>query len=199
MGKSIKKNEYTPWKGDRKIAIVLGLIVAILMALAFVLWKNGSYSESFLTLLAAALVAPFFTRRHQRYKARQFGQEFEKEHRERAVKLLEKSGFECSANQLIRGVGDVDLLVKNDGKPLPVEIKSYQRWGQWFFFMDARSRKAIQQAERQRQALRANWAIVWLPQGRASWIQRLLMFRRGNVEVVIGSEARLLKSIRKLF
>lgn len=136
----------------------------------------------------------------RRGRARQFGKHFESRCLRDAEAVLGESGFRFQMGRLVRGIGDIDLVVTNlSGRRVTVEIKSFVYWRQFGPFMGERERKALHQAAAQREAIDADRAVVWLPQGRATLFQ-LLVGWIGNrdVTVVFGGPRKLAHWIGRL-
>lgn len=116
----------------------------------------------------------------------------------RAVQWLSAHGLVVEAGRRVRGLGDVDLLVWSGECLATVEIKSFQRWRQARGDR-RRERLAIAQCLRQREALAADAALLWLPDARPSLWQRLwgYSFAGQGVALVRGDERRLLRALRR--
>lgn len=190
--------KFEPWKRDRQLglklaALGLGLGVG---AAAFAL--NGSLGVALGFGAAALALAGAGISRLKRAANREFGKVFEQAWTERALTALSAHGIHAQANIMARGIGDIDLVVHVEGGRIPVEIKSFRKWNQFFFFKGEREGRALKQSDKQRQALDAVHSVVWVPQGRPTLLQRLFGAGSGNVVVIFGSERALLKGIRRL-
>jgi hypothetical protein len=93
-------------------------------------------------------------------------------------------------------IGDIDLLVRYAGKSATIEIKAYRYWrSRW---MDrGRQKSARTQALRQRSAVRADVAVVWLPHAWPTWLTRVLnaILPERNPIVVMGNAHRLCRVV----
>jgi len=130
---------------------------------------------------------------------REFGKTFEKAMTPKAVSLLEKKGFMVDQNVIRRGVGDIDLIIRFvRNKPVPIEIKSFRKWNQFFFLKGDRERKALAQSAHQQRALRTHVSIIWLPQGKPTFLQAMFGTGSASVQVVFGNEHALVRAVEHI-
>lgn len=190
--------KFEPWRRQRKAgmgALAIGLALA---AAAFVAFKSGGTGFGLGLAAASALFFGAGSSSLNKAQARAFGQTFEAEHLELAVRRLSGLGLHCRTNVMRAGCGDIDLVVKTEGATIPVEIKSYRKWRQPFFiFHGARERRAIAQARKQMNALKTDAGIIWLPQGSPSLLQRIFGAGAGPVRVVFGGDQRLASELKR--
>ena len=89
----------------------------------------------------------------------------------------------------LESLGNIDLLVRfANGQICPIEIKS---WRNTRFRL--RFDKALRQVQRQREALRAQNGVLWLPEAKVPNAGT-----RGDIVVVQGDERFLIECLRKL-
>lgn len=189
--------KFEPWKQDRLRGIKLAAY-SVASAVAAGGFAMKGFHGTALVLCALALV--FGGAGASRFKSasnRAFGKVFEEEFVERGMAALSRNGFQALNNVVVRGIGDIDLVVYRRGIAIPVEVKSFRKWNQFFVFKGEREKKALVQSERQRRALKAKCGILWVPQGRPTLLQRLFGAGSGNVSVVFGEELALVRSIRR--
>lgn len=186
------RRPFRPWRRD----LVLCGLCAVVALIA--LWHGftiGSH-EALVVAAVVALVLAWGARRlWRRAGSRQFGVQLEHGALARIGPLLDSQGLRWRKNLPVAGLGDVDLVVYTRRGPVVVEIKSFRRWRQFLFFAGARERAALAQAARGRKALKAHRGLVWLPQGRATWLQRTFGAGGRGVRVVFGSGQCLLHSL----
>lgn len=187
--------DFAPWKADRGKARRWRLFSGVLMVAAALF---AAYGKVVPTICCAVLVPVFwgFSEHLQdRARRREFGKDFEGVFIARAARLMADRGIPCSANVLIEGLGDVDMVAVAGGEKTTIEIKSFRYWEQFAFLLGGRERKAVRQARAQKDALDAKRAVVWLPQGRASVWQRIFGSRYRGVQVVFGDEKALVRAV----
>jgi len=189
---------FAPWKKDRARGV--RLFLASLFTGLFAIWlaTNQYFLPSVVFALCALILIGFSISSLKRARIREFGKSFEQEFIERALAELEKNGFKTRANVFVYGIGDVDLVVTGQRSFVVVEIKSFRRWSSFMIFTGAREQRALAQVERQRRALRAKHGLIWLPQGKPTFFQKLFGTASGNINVVFGDERDLAKTIRKI-
>lgn len=186
------RRPFRPWRRDQALASAC-LVVALVA-----LWGGmaDGRPDALLAAGAAALLLAWIAwRAWQRAGARRFGVALERAAITRLAPLLDGQGLRWRANVRVHGLGDVDLLVHAAAGPVVVEVKSFRRWRQVLVFAGARERAAMAQARRARKALKASRALVWLPQGRPSWIHRYFRPGRRGVRVVFGPGRALLEAL----
>lgn len=189
------QGKFEPWKKGRKTGLklaVLGLISAMAAA-AFAVsgYQLAAIGFAVATVVLAKVGMDIF----RRAANRKFGKEFEEDAIWRASHELIDHGFTPKPNVMVRGVGDIDLIVYRDGKRVPVEIKSFRKWNQFLVFNGEREKRALIQADRQRRAIQSSCGIVWLPQGKPTLLQILFGVGNRNVIVVFGNERKLLSAL----
>lgn len=189
---------FAPWVAQRRSGYLLmagGLIVGVLTCWSYLVGKSLWWLSGLITL--AFLYAGKIQLRKARSRA--FGQSFEAKVTPRAVALLQNMGYSVKTGQRFQ-YGDIDLVVTNGNTVVTVEVKSFIQWHQFFFFKGDRERKALTQVQRQRIAMHAVRAILWLPQGRPTLIQRLWSASRGSsgITIVFGHERKLARAIRNM-
>jgi len=189
---------FAPWRQEFRYA-------AVLAGLAVVAAWQGLSSGRLATVAAGLVLSVAFTI-GARYawasgRRRWYGKHVE----EWAVaELIAQLGrwrkIRCDAGVLVPGHGDADLLVTGKkGARCLVEVKSYNRWYQGFWSMGARERRSIAQALDLAQALGCDEAVVWLPRGRPTGIQRIGLGRgKGGVKVMFGNPAGFAYKIKRL-
>src|SRR5690606_28012666 len=129
-------------------------------------------------------------RRHGQRVERQAGPSLQRELREHSMK--------SRTNVLMRGVGDIDVVHdQSDGQSVPIEIKSFVLWKQWWIFPGRREREAYRQVQGQIEALRAPRGYIWLPNGKPTLLQRVIAPRRGAVRVLFGSPSRVARALKR--
>lgn len=181
---------FAPWKKDRQAAVGKYFLAAIFALLA----AGAVYASLWLVAAAMAIAAALFSgsgnRLLRRAKVREYGKEIEVIAQNTAAPYLIKKGIPVRRNVLTRSCGDIDLVADLGKKSIPIEIKSFNKWNQ-FIFAGKREGKAYAQVERQIDALRAPFGVIWLPNGKPSLLQRIFSPRKGRVLVVLGSMASL--------
>lgn len=196
----MRQRNFEPWKADQRKSRA-----AFLIALALAgggAWMFFAYHQTqigggvmifvmFFLILGARLA--------KQAKARQYGKTVEEKFTPMAVATLRRAGLEVQTNMMARGLGDIDLVVRTEQGSVPIEIKSFYRWGQLripllpaTFWAGDRERKALHQAEAQRQHVQGRNAIIWLPNGSKTWLQGIFGVGSRRVTVVFGHSARLL-------
>lgn len=189
---------FEPWKADRvsgaKLTSYGGLsaIVAAGLSINGYLWASIGFA------LAALILAQSGFSRFQRARNREFGKAFEEEFIERASRELIEHRLTPRSNVMVRGIGDIDLVVCSPKTIITVEVKSFRKWNGFLVFNGDREKRAMIQADRQRRALMAEHGIVWLPQGRPTLLQRLFGVGSGNVSVVFGNERALVRAVKRI-
>lgn len=198
-----KTRPFEPWKRDFSAArsmLVIGAGSCIGAVGAYMFTGPSPVS---LGLLGIGLILiPAALARRQRGLARQHGKQVENRLTPIAAAELTRAGMRVETNVMIRGLGDIDLVVHTTQGPVPVEIKSFRRWRQLrlpflpaTFLAGDRERKALRQSEQQRRAIRARKGLIWLPNGRISPLQSWLGTGSRTNEVVFGGTRRLLYSL----
>ena len=184
---------FSPWRENYRVAGIAGLI-AIAAATLAVMKMVPPFVGFGLAIVAAGVAL----RSMQRGQSREFGKRFEEMHLARAVPLLQKAGVVCIPNYGMRSGADIDLVVEYEGKKITVEIKSFIKWNAFLFFWPGeREKNAIRQANRQMTSINATAAIIWLPQGRPSFLQSLFKhYRESNVRLVFGGARMLERAIK---
>lgn len=129
-------------------------------------------------------------------RSRWYGQDVEKWAVGRIGKILDRRGQEWRSGMLVRGLGDVDLWVRGRRGTSVVEIKAFRVWRQSVFQLGSREARALEQAQRQLQAVGADRAYVWLPRGRPTLTQRIFGAGKGQVRVLFGSPAAVARKVR---
>lgn len=126
-----------------------------------------------------------------RFKARRWGRTVESEALPDAVSYLKRKGLKATSNWRHPQVGDIDIVVMTNKGAVPVEIKSFRKWGSFLLWPGKRERKALQQVQNQMRVLRAEKGLIWLPHAKPSLLQALLRPRKGGVTVVFGAASEL--------
>lgn len=190
--------KFEPWKVDRSRAMRSAILGASSMGggVVFALNGNNQLAVAFGAVGLVLLGKSSFLLR--RAKNREFGKRLEERFAPRAAQALTEQGIQVRTNVMIRGIGDIDLVAHVEGRPVPVEIKSFQRWSQFLFFMGERERKTVSQVRRQKQAIDAPHAIIWLPQGRPTLLQLLFGVGSRSIRVVFGNEKALLRALDRM-
>lgn len=190
--------KFEPWKKDRLIGIKLaaGGLVAGVVSAGFAM-MDGYEAAAVFGVIAFALTSVGASRL-KRAANREFGKAFEEKFVERAVREMDRLGIQSKANLMVRGIGDIDLVAYPGDAPVPVEVKSFIRWNQFLVFKGEREARALRQSDRQRDALKAERGIVWVPQGRPTLLQRFFGAGSGKVIVIFGDERALLNGIMRL-
>ena len=192
-GHDIAHKPFTPWKGDqRRAALLLFCAPPILALSAYLVPDIRLYAAA-----AAALSLLLGWRIRSRVQARQHGQEIEATFSSRAIPELEKAGFTVESGHLTR-YGDIDLIVRRAGWCATIEIKSFRFW-RGRLRDQARQRKARVPARRQKEALGADLAVIWLPKGWPTWLTRVMnwLLPERNPIVVMGTARWLAKEIAR--
>lgn len=192
-GHDIAHKPFTPWKGDQlRAALLLFCAPPILALSAYLVPDIRLYAAA-----AAALSLLLGWRIRSRVQARQHGQEIEATFSSRAIPELEKAGFTVESGHLTR-YGDIDLIVRRAGWCATIEIKSFRFW-RGRLRDQARQRKARVQARRQKEALGADLAVIWLPKGWPTWLTRVMnwLLPERNPIVVMGTARWLAKEIAR--
>lgn len=192
------QRKFEPWKRERMFGIKLaacGFISAVVAA-GFAL-KGFHWPAMGFALLTLVLTKSGVSRLRSAAN-REFGKRFEEVFIERASQELHDYGFTPMSNVMARGIGDIDLVVRKGEVQIPVEIKSFRKWNQFFIFKGDREKRALIQADRQRRAIKAGVGIVWVPQGRPTFLQRIFGAGSSNVSVVFGGERVLVRAVRRL-
>lgn len=140
--------------------------------------------------VAAALV--HIARRQWRQAgSRVYGVRVEQHMTRDAIRLAGRYGLIAKPNYVLRGAGDIDLLLSRDGRRVAVEIKSFHQWSAHA----ARCLGAKAQACRNAGRIGAG-ACLWLPVAkRRFW--RSNSFRDGDILVVLGKTRTLLRAVDK--
>jgi len=190
MGAIPRKNKkpFAPWKTEFRIAAVYWILGAAWFAAAL-LW---CVRDPTLTSQAAAeaAVLPVFVGllRSESARRRKFGGQVEKKW---AAKLRAAVPRDWAVALEVEGgpIGNLDAVIRfANGRNCPVEIKSWRssRYRRRF-------NAALRQGLRQRDALLAQHAVLWLPEAKI----RNAGYQRGIV-VVQGDERFLIECLRKL-
>lgn len=185
---------FTPWKGDQlRAALLLFFAPSILALSAYLVPEFRLYAAA-----AAALSLLLGWRIRSRVQARQHGQEIEATFSSRAIPELEKAGFYVESGRMTR-FGDVDLIVRRAEWCATIEIKSYRYW-RGRLRDRGRQQKARAQARRQRSAIGADIAVIWLPKAWPNWLTRLLNWLKPERDpvIVMGSARWLAKSLARI-
>lgn len=195
MEANMKKFE--PWKRQKRKALI-GFVVALgTFALGFSMLQTHA-DEPWVPIAVMVVGAVIMARSASLLKSaqsREFGKVFEEEQIRNAKAYLNKNGIETKKNYMMRYGGDIDLVAFVGDTRVPVEVKSFRVWRQFWIFAGQREQKAMAQSERQRKAIGAPAGIIWLPQGRASF--PFFNGKRG-VKVVFGNERTLTRTIKRL-
>lgn len=192
---------FAPWIKDQRQAMLSGTVGAGLLGMAALPFIQPQLPPAWIIGfgLAGVVAVAHSARLFRRSKSRAFGKFLESRYIPRAIGELSRHGLHAKANVMVNGLGDVDMVVMgNSYQAVVVEIKSFRRWGQFFFIPGKRERQAIQQVRRQQAALRAYQAVIWLPQGQPTLFQRLLGPSSGGVRIVFGREDKLAKELISL-
>jgi len=190
---------YKPWKPDqRKSKAAYFISLAMLGGGGWVWLTLHNQQIGGAMLVFAMLFLITGARLAKRAKAREYGKKVEERFTPMAVATLRRAGLEVQTNMMARGLGDIDLVVQTNQGSVPIEIKSFYRWGQLripllpaTFWAGERERKALRQAEAQRQHVRGRHAIIWLPNGRMTFMQKIFGTGSRRVTVVFGHSSKL--------
>ena len=191
--------KFEPWKQERMRGVKIAAFALVSGAVAAGLVSMKIYEVAFVFGALSVLLAGASMSRFKSAANREFGKRFEEEFVERAARELLELGFTAELNIMARGIGDIDLVVYKDGSRIPVEVKSFRKWNQFFVFTGEREKRALIQSDRQRRALKSERGIVWVPQGRPTFLQRIFGAGSGNVSVVFGGERALVRVLKRLF
>lgn len=189
--------KFEPWKREKRKAL-FGFVLALgAFALGFSMLQIHA-DEPLVPIVVMGVGAVIMAGSASMLKSaqsREFGKAFEEEKIRNAEAYLNKKGIETKKNYMMRYGGDIDLVAFVGNKRVPIEVKSFRVWRQFWIFAGERERKAMAQSERQRKAIGAPAGIIWLPQGRASF-----PFFNGKrrVKVVFGNERALVHTIKRL-
>lgn len=184
---------FTPWRGDQKRSfLLLYFFPPLLATTAYMLPEARYYAAG-----AAVLSALLGWRLRDRVKARQHGQEIEATFVARAIPELERAGFRVATGRMTR-VGDIDLIVTRPGWTATVEIKSFRYW-RGRLRDRSRQQLARTQARKQRAAIGADIAVIWLPKAWPNWLTRVLnwLMPERDPVIVMGSARWLAKSLAR--
>lgn len=191
-----KPDRFSPWREDFYAAAGFALLGAIAV------WRTlvvGSWGAGVLGLAVAAgcLAAARWAWRNG--MRRWYGKNLERWAVGQLGRLLDRRGIPWEADRLLRGLGDADIIAHPTNGAVVVEIKSFERWGTgWLGMPTERDLAALAQVEAQINAIGAIHGYVWLPRGRPTLLQRLLLrFVKRRVQVVIGSERRMARLVAK--
>jgi len=189
---------YAPWVEERRAGFVFIGAAAASAAGAWLALRQGYVAWAAMAVLALVFfglgLARLKSARH-----REFGKSFEQEAVSRAIPVLTQLSLSAHANHAI-AYGDIDLLVRGCRGAVPVEVKSFVQWKRHWILSGARETKAIHQVGKQCSSVKAAIGVIWLPQGRPSFLQRLLPSLAGaqGVQVVFGDERKLANAARRL-
>jgi len=188
-------DEFKPWlkqrsRGIKTLAVGIGL-GALAYALPFGLWTYGLAALAFIT-------ASLGLSDLKRAANRAFGKSLEAEWSALAREMLGEP-FEVETGVRVHGLGDADLVVrrKADRAVVVVEIKAFVYWKARFFGLipGDREGRAFAQVARLGERIKADGALVWLPQGKSSFWQWLFPPKKNGVRVVFGGLPPLRKAI----
>jgi|GEM_PF-4972837 len=194
-----KQRNFEPWKADqRKSRVSILIAIALVGGGAWMFFAQHQTQISGSMMIFAMLFLILGARLAKRAKAREYGKKVEERFTPMAVATLRRAGLEVQTNMMARGLGDIDLVVQTNQGSVPIEIKSFYRWGQLripllpaTFWAGERERKALRQAEAQRQHVRGRHAIIWLPNGRMTFMQKIFGTGSRRVTVVFGHSSKL--------
>lgn len=184
---------YKPWRQN-----LITAFISISLALSsgvLAIQHQLPWNIAVAVMITCTLVAILQFKRASR---RQFGKTFENTHVAMAMKHLRNTPFKGVPNAKGGGQEDIDLLVVGRGRPIPVEVKSYIHWQTYFWrLFGARERRAIAQSKRQQRYTNARASIIWLPQGRPGFWQRLTAHPKAasNIHLVFGGTDELIRAI----
>lgn len=187
--------EFAPWKHDRRRAWqrqawALGLLAPALLAASF-----AHYWVALVFILAAVGLHRSAGVLWRRAARREYGKQVEIVATRNAVDALKGSGLSVRTNVMVRGIGDIDLVVERGGQAIPVEIKSFVKWNQFLWVVGEREGRAYSQVSRQMKALGARQGIIWLPNGRPTAWQRIFPPSYGGVRVIFGAARQIARSV----
>lgn len=166
--------------------------------LASQLWQANQPMPAVIAGAAGLGLFGYAQRMWQVAASRRFGKTFEQDVTAKAEKRLQSAGMSFKSNVMMRGLGDIDIVVQAGDMRVPVEIKSFRKWNQGLFSFGEREQRAIDQACAQKAALNSTRALIWLPQGERTFWQWLFGAGAGRVHVVFGDEKRLVKVLKRL-
>lgn len=195
----MRQRNFEPWKADQRksrAAFLIALALAGGGAWMFFILHLAQIGSGMLVFAMLFLILG--ARLAKQAKARQYGKAVEEKFTPMAVATLRRAGLEVQTNVMARGLGDIDLVVRTEQGSVPIEIKSFYRWGQLripllpaTFWAGDRERKSLRQAEAQRQHVQGRHAIIWLPNGRMTFLQRIFGTGSRRVTVVFGHASKL--------
>ena len=188
------QSPYTPWKPDWKRSwALLYLLPTLLFMTGYALPETRLYA-----LCALILSVWLGWRLRVRVKARRHGQAVEATFVSKAIPALARAGFHVEAGRMTQ-VGDIDLVVSRPGWAATIEIKSFRYW-RGRLRDRKRQQQARTQARRQRLAIGADVAVIWLPNARTNWLARLLnwLLPERSPFVVLGSAQQVVTQLVRI-
>lgn len=191
-----KERKFEPWKGNWRAGVVCSALALFALFLAY-----RTIVSMMTGMIVAAIFAAIAIHQFNSMKRRQFGKQLETRATDQACAELERAGFVLQTNRMVRGLGDIDIIASKGEKKATIEIKSFVVWTRFLIFFNGdRERKAVKQAAKQREAVDADVAVIWLPQGRASWLSMLFPYPSvgSGVRLVRGGPAKLRKALNSL-
>jgi Holliday junction resolvase-like predicted endonuclease len=183
-----RKKPFAPWKAEFRIAAVYWIIGLAWFAAAL-LWCVRDHSlASEATAEGAVLPVLFGFLRSESASRRKYGDMTEKKWVAK-FRAAAPPDWNVEHDIAIDHLGNVDLLTGfPNGRRCPIEIKSWRSTGYRLRF-----NRALRQVRRQRDALLAQNAVLWLPEAKI----RNAGYQR-DIVVVQGDEHFLIECLRKL-
>jgi hypothetical protein len=178
-------NKFRPWKRDYLKALTLLLIGVLWVAGSLLLYHQQP--DRYLLAVAMLCVIPIYYSAIYLDSAlnRKRGKTIENQAKAKIVQILPED-WSVLPYGLLDGVGDIDLPLRLPNKEICiVEIKAWNRWSGFL-----RTSKAIHQVGRQRQIVRASYAVIWLPYAQSNYVNF-----HGRVLVVCGNARFLISKV----
>lgn len=182
------RKPFAPWKADFRLAVFYWMVGALWLAAALLWCIHEPSFTSAATAEVAALPLFFGLLHAESAHRRRYGSQVEKKW---ADKLLTAAppNWAVEADVEIKNLGNIDLLIRfANGRRCPVEIKSWRNTR-----IIRRFEQALQQVQRQRDALQAQNGVLWLPEAKF----RNAGYQR-DIVVVQGNEQFLIECLNKL-
>lgn len=195
MGRLKKRRAFRPWRADFMVAHAAGALGAYALIKGLASQTPTGVVVGAGLALALGWIA---VDRWRDARRRWYGQHVEAWAVGQVGRLLDRRGITWVSGHYIPGLGDIDLLVRGKRATAAVEIKSFNRWRQGLFQVGRREQAALEQVQRQAEAVGAEKALVWLPRGRPSLGQRIFGAGSRQIRVVFGSPSALAKKLRKV-
>jgi Holliday junction resolvase-like predicted endonuclease len=183
-----RKKPFAPWKAEFRVAAVYWMIGAAWFAAALLWCVRDRSLASELTAEGAVLPVLFGFLRSESASRRKYGDLTEKKWVAR-FRAAAPPDWNVEDDVQVEHLGNVDLVVTfPNGRRCPIEIKSWRSTGYRLRF-----NRALRQVRRQRDALLAQNAVLWLPEAKI----RNAGYRR-DIVIVRGDEHNLIECLEKL-